>query len=174
MSRARRPREEEARRRPPPPSPASRRPRAAPEPFSARDMVHEEEMASRLEEREPLARRVLERIEERGGRIDPYFDRLSIDEAISNAVIHGNRGDPAKKVRVRAFVRDGGWGVEVTDEGEGFDHRRWLARLGEPPDLESPSGRGIALILGSGAELRFLDGGRRLLIVRGGKGGEER
>ena len=146
--------------------PGARQGSSSEHPFDARDEVFRDDMRSRLDEREPLAARVLARLEELGCRTDPYFDRLSIDEALSNAVVHGNRRDPRKTVSVRAFVRPERWGVEVSDEGEGFDWKAWLERLREGTDPYAMSGRGIALIIASGAEVVFLDGGRRVLIVR--------
>ncbi|ABS02577.1 ATP-binding protein [Kineococcus radiotolerans] len=53
-------------------------------------------------------------------------------EAVRNAVRHGSRAGrvPDVRVRVRADARRGRFGVEVRDDGAGFDARRATPRLG--------------------------------------------
>ena len=46
---------------------------------------------------------------------------VALTEALSNAMLRGNREDLAKHVRVRAEVVDGQLVLEVEDEGAGFD-----------------------------------------------------
>lgn len=136
--------------------------------FTSTDEIFRGEIPSRLESREGMIDKVLERLTERGCQPDPdpYFDRLCLDEALSNAILHGNGNDPKKKVKVRIFCAKNGWGVEIADEGPGFDWKGELKRIREGINNTEASGRGIALILGTGASLEFLDGGRRLLISR--------
>ncbi|MBI4603274.1 MAG: ATP-binding protein [Planctomycetes bacterium] len=134
-------------------------------PFSESQVIFQGEIASRLEERERLIAQVLDKLREAGCRLDPFFDRLCLDEALANAILHGNRQDPAKKVTVRVFCAPRRWGVEVADEGQGYDWQRAVARARGGVDFE-PSGRGLGLILSSGADVCFFDGGRRLLMVR--------
>jgi serine/threonine-protein kinase RsbW len=72
---------------------------------------------------------------------------LAVHEAVVNAMVHGNRLDPERSVRLRIEFRAREVEVEVADEGGGFDWRGWLVRVqceGVPPD--SPSGRGIRVI----------------------------
>ena len=109
---------------------------------------------------------VLARLEAANCEIDPYFDRLALDELITNAIVHGNGEDPKKKVTVRALSSPDHWGVEVADEGAGFDWQSHLESVKDHPDPSASSGRGIALIQGTGAEIFFLDGGRKTVIVR--------
>ncbi len=137
--------------------------RAEVHPFDDRDEIFRREIPSRLDERGPVIDAVLERLEEEGCRPDPFFDRLSLDEILVNAILHGNRQDPEKKVTVRAFRSGDRWGFEVADEGKGFD---WKKTVGAgPPADERESGRGLALVL-SHADVHFLDGGTRVVVVR--------
>jgi light-regulated signal transduction histidine kinase (bacteriophytochrome) len=138
--------------------------------FEASDEVFHGEIPSRLDARESMIAQVMGRLTDSGLLLDEYFDRLCLDEGISNAIVHGNHGDPEKKVKVRAFTRGDHWEVEIWDEGAGFDWRALLEIIKNGGDPTSPSGRGIALILGSGAHVEFHDGGRRLLISRDGPG----
>ena len=52
---------------------------------------------------------------------DIFSIHLAAEEAIVNAIIHGNKLDPAKKVHVSCMVSPELARVEVTDEGPGFD-----------------------------------------------------
>ena len=122
--------------------------------FEAADEIFHGEIPSRLDARESMIAQVMKRLTARGCRLDEYFDRLCLDEGICNAIVHGNHGDPEKKVQVRAFTRGDRWGVEIWDEGSGFDWRAFLEMIKEGVDPTSPSGRGIALILGSGAQVQ--------------------
>ena len=60
---------------------------------------------------------------------DIFAMRLSLEEAITNAIRHGNAGDPKKVVTVVADVTDEKLRVVVQDEGEGF----------EPEDVPDPT-----------------------------------
>ena len=73
-------------------------------PFADSDQVFSGEMPSRLEAREQMIQEALHSVEAAGGHPDPFFDRLFLDELISNAILHGNCEDPAKTIRVRAFL----------------------------------------------------------------------
>ena len=47
---------------------------------------------------------------------------IALHEAVANAVLHGNKSDPSRSVRVRLYGQPGyGVIVAVRDEGEGFD-----------------------------------------------------
>ena len=115
-----------------------------------------------------MIREVLAKVEEAGFHPDPYFDYLSLDELLINAIVHGNRQDPSRHVTVRVFGGESRWGYEVADEGKGFDWKGLLEKVKEPLDQGRDSGRGLALVLASGAELYFLDGGKRIVFVRKG------
>ncbi len=70
---------------------------------------------------------------------------MALEESISNAIRHGNKEDPNKKVLVECELDSSRFWVKVCDEGEGYNP-------GEVPDccsaenLEQPGGRGLALI----------------------------
>jgi len=122
-------------------------------------------MESRLSAREAVIRSLLDKVAAHGEPLDPHLHYLCLDEALINAIVHGNKDDPTKTVRVRAFLVDDGWGVEVCDEGSGFDWPSWKKRLSSGMDLSRTQGRGLELIFNSGGTVEFLDGGSRLRIV---------
>ncbi len=82
-------------------------------------------------------------------------------EAMNNAVKHGNKEDPNKKVRVLVAIceEDNKVMLEVEDEGEGFDYETVLKRSGVI-DREAESGRGIFLMQKMADDIEFFNGGR--------------
>src|SRR5688500_16763129 len=71
--------------------------------------------------------------------------RLSLEEALVNAIRHGHRGDTSKRVDVRFHVRPDRLLVEIRDQGPGFDPDGLPDPLA-PENLERPGGRGVFLI----------------------------
>jgi serine/threonine-protein kinase RsbW len=78
---------------------------------------------------------------------DVYFLGLAAREIVINAIRHGNRFDPAKRVDVNLRWSEDKLIIEVSDSGEGF-------HLEDVPDPRSPenhgkrSGRGLAMTRG--------------------------
>ena len=68
-----------------------------------------------------------------------------LNEAVNNAIVHGNKLDPEKIVIVNAEVdsRRAVW--TITDEGPGFDYVH-LADPTAPENIENLSGRGVFII----------------------------
>lgn len=71
--------------------------------------------------------------------------RLSLEEALINAIKHGNRLDPAKMVHIRYSIDETGFAIEIEDEGPGFDPGT-VPDPTLPENLERPSGRGLLLM----------------------------
>jgi serine/threonine-protein kinase RsbW len=90
--------------------------------------------------------RILNLLEERAFSAKDLFGvKLALEEAIVNAIKHGNRMDPAKSVRVRCDLDDERVQILIEDEGLGFDPND----VPDPTDddnLEKPSGRGLMLM----------------------------
>lgn len=68
--------------------------------------------------------------------------RTALAEALANAITYGNRGDPARVVRVRVELAADAVRIHVTDEGEGFD-ADGVPDPTEPENLERENGRGL-------------------------------
>lgn len=86
---------------------------------------------------------------------------VAVTEALSNAILHGNRQQKDKTVRMRFrfLPADKLLSVEVQDEGEGFDP----TNLPDPThgdNLMRESGRGIFLMRNLADEVLFHQGGR--------------
>jgi len=71
---------------------------------------------------------------------------LALREALINAIIHGNRSDPTKSVRICVALQpDNGVIIMVKDSGSGFDPRQ-LPNPIVGQNLLASHGRGIFLI----------------------------
>ena len=94
---------------------------------------------------------------------------VALSEALSNAMLRGNRDDHAKRVRVRALVNNAALVLEITDEGAGFDLDRCTRDPTTPENVVREDGRGLYLMhrLMDRVE-RYTDGGNvvRLTLKR--------
>lgn len=70
---------------------------------------------------------------------------VSLTEAVNNAIIHGNKSDPEKKVKVRCEILPGWLLFIVEDNGKGFKVDQVRNPLREE-NLMRESGRGIFLM----------------------------
>jgi serine/threonine-protein kinase RsbW len=71
--------------------------------------------------------------------------KLALEEALVNAIKHGNQMDPNKTVRVAYTVSDGRFDVLIEDQGPGFDPND-VPDPTAPENLERPCGRGLLLM----------------------------
>lgn len=76
---------------------------------------------------------------------DVFAVHLAVEEAIVNAIVHGNKLDPVKRVHVECEVSADRVLVSITDEGAGFDPARVPDCTAEER-LEAPGGRGVMLM----------------------------
>lgn len=72
--------------------------------------------------------------------------QIAVSEALVNAIVHGNKENPKKKVHVIINSTDDMVEVKIRDEGGGFD----IAKLPDPTNDENllkESGRGVYIIM---------------------------
>lgn len=96
------------------------------------------------------ARRVQNQIEEalqasRYGEHDIFSIKLALEEALVNAIKHGNQMDPDKRVTISYQVTPKLFKVEIRDEGPGFNPEDVPDPTAEE-NIERPCGRGLHLI----------------------------
>jgi len=91
--------------------------------------------------------------------------RLSVEEALSNAIRHGNLYDIHKKIDIRYSVRPDRIDLYVRDEGRGFDPRV-VPDPTSPENLESPSGRGVMLMRAYMNQVEFNERGNQIHLVK--------
>lgn len=71
--------------------------------------------------------------------------KLALEEAITNAYRHGNKGDPEKKICIRYDITPDRIEIEIQDEGEGFCPDE-VPDPTLPENIDRPHGRGIMLM----------------------------
>jgi serine/threonine-protein kinase RsbW len=71
---------------------------------------------------------------------------VALSEALSNAILRGNREDPEKQVRVRACVDDQTLVLEIADQGDGFDLATAMRDPTSAENLIREDGRGLFLM----------------------------
>ena len=102
-----------------------------PNDFSAQQVVHER-IVAQIRSLNPTRR-------------EEFCVRLALEEALTNAMKHGNKMSPDKRVFVKSTVDGSTLTIEIEDEGDGFVP-------GKVPDptsdenLGRTSGRGVLLI----------------------------
>lgn len=96
---------------------------------------------------------------------DIFGIHLAVEEAIVNAIVHGNKLDPAKTVHVSCSVSPELARIEITDAGAGFDPA-------SVPDctleerLEVPSGRGVMLMRSFMTRIEYNARGNSVLLEK--------
>jgi len=90
---------------------------------------------------------------------------VALDEAIVNAIKHGNKGDPSKSVHIVAEMSARGARFTISDEGPGFT-RDGVPDPTDPLRLLMPSGRGLLLINHIMDRVRHNKTGNQITMVR--------
>ena len=91
--------------------------------------------------------------------------KLALEEGLANAIRHGNRFDPTKKVEVAFEVDDTRTIITITDQGPGFDPKV-VPDPTTDENLEKPNGRGIMLMRAYMDEIRYNPRGNQVRIVK--------
>jgi serine/threonine-protein kinase RsbW len=111
-------------------------------------------------------RTILKELQHHGFRKEAVFGvQLALEEALCNAVKHGNRCDPAKRVTVRFAVSDEKAVIIIRDEGGGFEPDT-VPDPTAPERLRLPNGRGIMLMRAYMDEVCYRDDGREVCFVK--------
>jgi serine/threonine-protein kinase RsbW len=91
---------------------------------------------------------------------DSYGNILvAVTEAVNNAIMHGNKCDPSKKVKVYYEVDGDRIMFSIADEGIGFDYYN-LPDPTAPENIEKPTGRGVFLMKHLADQVIFSDNGK--------------
>ena len=80
-------------------------------------------------------------------------------EATNNAIIHGNKSDPNKQVKLEIIKTEQDLVIKVVDQGTGFDYSS-VPDPTAPENIEKINGRGIFLMKRLSDDLAFYDEGR--------------
>ena len=101
---------------------------------------------------------------------------ISVIEACTNALEHGNKCCPDCDVRAIFRRLEDRIVVEVTDCGEGFDFTDYLQHIPDPSDIHKKRGRGIFIMKAMMDTLKYEKvekGGMKVILEKMTDGGGE-
>lgn len=90
---------------------------------------------------------------------------LAVEEALVNAIRHGNCCDSSKCVRYLCKLSNERIYVEIADEGPGFNPEA-VPDPTEPENLEIPGGRGIMLMRNFMTRVEYNEAGNRVVMEK--------
>lgn len=96
---------------------------------------------------------------------DVFGVRLALEEALVNAIKHGNGMDPDKNVKILWKIDDRSILVEIEDEGSGFVPEEIPDPTAEE-NLERPCGRGIMLMRSFMSRVEYNERGNRVTLEK--------
>jgi serine/threonine-protein kinase RsbW len=113
-----------------------------------------------------VIKRILSQMIRAGFSAEDLFGmHVALEEAIVNALKHGNGSDAVKTVWVDYHVTSRRATVQIEDEGLGFDPEA-IADPSLPENLELASGRGLFLIRYYMTSVCFNERGNRIILCK--------
>ena len=113
-----------------------------------------------------VQKRILDAVEKAGFNSQSTFAiKLALEEALINAIKHGNKLDLKKQVHIEANISPTITEITIEDEGPGFDR----SSVPDPTleeNLDKCSGRGILLMEAYMNRVEWSRGGRRVHMVK--------
>jgi len=96
---------------------------------------------------------------------DVFSVHLAMEEALANAIKHGNQSDYNKSIRIRCLLSPERVRIDVADEGAGFTVSS-VPNPTDPSRLGCPSGRGIMLMRSFMTRVEFNDRGNQVTLEK--------
>jgi serine/threonine-protein kinase RsbW len=96
---------------------------------------------------------------------DIFAIKLAVEEALVNAIKHGNQLDPDKNVLVSFQVTCERFDIKIVDEGPGFNPEE-VPDPTDPANIERPCGRGLLLIRGFMTDVRYHGRGNEVTMSK--------
>lgn len=126
----------------------------------------DEQIPSKVEAGRDVLQTMLSQLETQGWPDRDVFGiHLSVEEALVNAIRHGNQLHEDKLVRFECRLSPENLWVQISDEGEGFDPAA-VPDPTDPEQLEAPSGRGIMLMRNFMSSVGFSNGGTTVTMEK--------
>jgi serine/threonine-protein kinase RsbW len=111
-------------------------------------------------------RQILEELENnRFNSHSTFAVKIALEEALINAIKHGNKRDKSKQVKIEAKITPAVAEITIEDQGPGFD-RSTVPDPTEEENLEKCSGRGILLMEAYMNSVKWTNKGRRVKMVK--------
>jgi serine/threonine-protein kinase RsbW len=115
---------------------------------------------------EKVYTKILPDLENYGYSQDDIFGiHLSLEEAFTNAVRHGNKMDPDKKVFVEYEITNQVVKIAIEDQGEGFVPEK-VPDPTEGDNIYKANGRGIYLVNAYMDKVEYEKSGTRVKLVK--------
>jgi len=144
-----------------PAKPGNHKPRGATSALPLRFTIR-----SDFQEGHEVQKRILDDVEKAGFNSTSTFAiKLALEEALINAIKHGNKLDPGKQVVIEARVTPAETEIIIEDEGKGFQ-RDCVPDPTLEENLDKCSGRGILLMEAYMNRVEWSRGGRRVRMVK--------
>ena len=96
---------------------------------------------------------------------DIFSIKLALEEALVNAIKHGNQMDPDKTVSVRYQITSDRFDITITDQGMGFNPEE-VPDPTLPENIEKGSGRGVYIIRELMTTAQYLGSGNVLTMSK--------
>lgn len=126
----------------------------------------EEVLPSVLGSSDDFMRQMLAQLEQNAwGEHDIFAIRLATEEALVNAIRHGNALDQRKCVQVVCRMSPQKFWVQISDEGPGFNPDE-VPDPTAPENLERPGGRGVMLMRNFMSSVEFSSSGNRVIMEK--------
>lgn len=117
-------------------------------------------------EAQRLRDQITVRLRERGYAERDIIDiHQALEEALVNAIKHGNQSDDQKHLRISFCVDDDCFQICIEDEGAGFNPEA----VPDPRStecLETPCGRGLLMMRYYMSEVSYLEPGNAVMMVK--------
>ena len=121
---------------------------------------------SRLDEVPAVQQAIVDAAQQAGFDEQALFAiRLALDEALTNAVRHGNGSDPAKQVAVEFSADETQLVIQIQDQGPGFAPDELPDPTAEE-NLCRPHGRGVMLMRAYMTDVQFNPQGNRVTLTK--------
>jgi serine/threonine-protein kinase RsbW len=98
-------------------------------------------------------------------RREIFAIHLAVDEALVNAILHGNAQDPTKHVHFHCRIYPTKVRIEIADEGTGFNPDG-VPDPTSPGRIGCPNGRGVMLIRSFMSRVEYLDRGTHIVMEK--------
>jgi len=124
---------------------------------------------SDLKEARRLEEALLTEVERHGySEASAFGIKLALEEALNNAIRHGNGYDAGKTIEVTYDINDHRAVFTITDQGRGFDPEAVPDPTADE-NLEKPYGRGIMLMRAYMDHVRYNPAGNEVYMVKLGE-----
>lgn len=91
---------------------------------------------------------------------------ITVAEAVTNAIVHGNKGDITKNVHVKYYFEASNheFIISISDFGNGFDYRS-IPDPTDPENIEKLNGRGVFLMNRLADRVEYSNNGSTVVLA---------